>query len=382
MRNPSQGLGAERIPRLADTPYGGCASSTSAAARLDDMDVLVCATQAPFRPDGPASVVEDLVADLVAALDAAGHRAEAVLVPAAADPERLLDAALAWRLIPLDADVVIAVDFPATFARHPRKVTWLVDGSRSGSSGPSGPEVRPDLDATWSDDLRQVVDWDTRALAEARQRHAVSEVLALRVRRRCGLSTTVLPAPPPLADRLHPRSEGPGSFFLHVARPGVDERVGLFLAGLAATRRAVPGVVASLGPPAAHLAEDVARLGLGDRVHLPSSVRDRNQLDLFANAVAVVHAPVDADQAPVTLQAFRAGVPVITTADSGPALEWVEHEVTGLVTDGTAVAMGAAITRLAADPELAHRLGAAGRERVRDIGWDRVVGSLLAGARS
>ena len=44
----------------------------------------------------------------------------------------------------------------------------------------------------------------------------------------------------------------------------------------------------------------------------------------------------------VTLQAFLAGVPVVTAVDSGGVLEWVEHEVTGLVTDGTPAGIGAA----------------------------------------
>lgn len=342
------------------------------------MDVLVCATQVPFRPPGPATTTEDLVAELVGALEAGGHRAEAVLVPAVHDPERLLDAALAWRLVPLDADLVIALDFPAYFARHGRKVAWLVDHERRADAGELEPGPDAALDRTWAEDLRQVVDWDIRALAEARRRYAASELVADHVRRRCGLSATALPAPPPLADRLRPRAGGPGSFVLHVARPGIDDRPGLFLAGLAATRRRVPGVVAGLGRAPGSLPGDVERLGLADRVHLPRAVSDPMLLDLYANAVAVVHTPTRADHPQTTLQAFRAGVPVITTTDGGPVLEWVEHEVTGLVTDGTGAGLGAAIDRLVGDPELAGRLGAAGRARVADVGWERVVGTLTA----
>lgn len=342
------------------------------------MDVLVCATQVPFRPVGPASTTEDLVADLVDALGAGGHRAEAVLLPAVHDPERLLDAALAWRLVPLDAELVIAVDFPSYFARHGRKVAWLVDHQHraDGSELEPGPDAA--LDRTWAEDLRQVVDWDIRALAEARQRYAVSELVADHVRRRCGLSAAALAAPPPLADRLRPRAGGAGSFVLHVARPGVDERPGLFLAGLAATSRPVPGVVASLGRSPGTLPGDVERLRLGHRVHLPRAVTDSTLVDLFVNALAVVHTPTRAEHPHVTLQAFRAGVPVITASDAGPVLEWVEHGVTGLVTDGTAAGVGAAIDRLVADPDLAARLGAAGRARVADLGWERVVGTLTA----
>lgn len=93
----------------------------------------------------------------------------------------------------------------------------------------------------------------------------------------------------------------------------------------------------------------------------------------------MVYAPFDEDYGFVTLQAFLAGVPVVTTADSGGVLEWVEHEVTGLVTDGSPEAMGAALDRLVDDPELAARLGRAGRERVVDLSWDHVVTTLVGG---
>ena len=104
----------------------------------DPMDVLVCAAQVPFMRGG----LEMLVDNLVEALRAEGHRAEAVRVPAAWDRERLLDAALAWRMVPLDADVVIATNFPSYFARHPRKVLWLAHQHRAAYDG---------IDQPWSD---------------------------------------------------------------------------------------------------------------------------------------------------------------------------------------------------------------------------------------
>ena len=109
---------------------------------------------------------------------------------------------------------------------------------------------------------------------------------------------------------------------------------------------------------------------------MPGFVSDDALVDLFRNAVAVVYAPFDEDYGFVTLQAFLAGVPVVTSDDSGGVLEWVENEVTGLVTDGSPEAMGAALDRLAGDPEFAARLGAAGRERVLELSWDHVVTTL------
>ncbi len=89
-----------------------------------------------------------------------------------------------------------------------------------------------------------------------------------------------------------------------------------------------------------------------------------------------MYTPHDEDYGYVTLQAFRAGKPVITAADSGGVLEWVEDGVTGLVTDGTPAGIAKAIDRLATDRELLERLGAAARERVSTLSWDPVVASL------
>jgi glycosyltransferase involved in cell wall biosynthesis len=87
---------------------------------------------------------------------------------------------------------------------------------------------------------------------------------------------------------------------------------------------------------------------------------------------------MDEDYGYATLQAFLAGKPVVTAADSGGVLEWVEDGVTGIVTDGSPEQMGDAFDRLAADKDWAARLGEAGRRRVMDLDWATVVESLTA----
>ena len=72
------------------------------------------------------------------------------------------------------------------------------------------------------------------------------------------------------------------------------------------------------------------------RVELPGFVTDDDLVALLAGCLGVVYAPYDEDYGYVTLQAFLAGKPVITTTDSGGVLEWVEHGVTGLVVEPTA----------------------------------------------
>lgn len=342
------------------------------------MDVLVCATQVPFMRGG----LEMMVENLVDALGAAGHRAEAVQLPAAWDRDRVLDAATAWRMVPLDADVVIPVNFPAYYARHPRKVLWLAHQHRAAYDG---------LDQSWSDiglddaslDVhRQLVDWDTRVLGECLSRFTISEVVAARLRAYNGLSATALYQPPPLAPQLRPRPGGRGDHILCPTRLEANKRPGLFLDAMASMRHQVPGILAGKGSLAAELRASVERLGLSGQVTLPGFVPDADLVELLRQATAVVYAPYDEDYGFVTLQAFLAGVPVVTTDDSGGVLEWVEHEVTGLVTDGTPDAMGAALDRLVDDPVLASQLGRAGRDRVKDLSWEQVVATLLGGEPS
>lgn len=340
------------------------------------MDVLVCATQVPFMRGG----LELMVENLVTALRQAGHRAEPVAVPAAWDRERVLDAATAWRLLPLDADLVIPVNFPAYFARHPRKVVWLAHQHRAAYDGLGQSWSDLGLDDHGLEVHRQLVDWDTRVLGEAAARFTISGVVADRLRRYNGLDAEVLYQPPPFAEQLVPRRSGAGSHFLCNTRLEANKRPGLFVEALAETRSAVPGILAGTGSLADELRARRDELGLADRLELTGFVADDVLVELFRDAVAVVYAPYQEDYGFVTLQAFLAGVPVVTTADAGGVLEWVRHEETGLVTDGSPGAMAAALDRLAADPELASTLGAAGRELVRDLRWERVIDVLVGAA--
>lgn len=81
--------------------------------------------------------------------------------------------------------------------------------------------------------------------------------------------------------------------------------------------------------------------------------------------------PTLADSMPrVVLEAMACGMPVITTPDSGYE-ELVEHGVNGfIVPTGDADAVAALLTRLAADPELRTRVGAAARATAEENTWD------------
>ncbi len=101
-------------------------------------------------------------------------------------------------------------------------------------------------------------------------------------------------------------------------------------------------------------------------------------MKLYAGALGVVFPPFDEDYGYVTLEAFLARKPVVTTTDAGGPLEFVEHGMTGLVCEPAPEAMAEAMTRLRDDQSLARALGDAGYDRVRSISWEHAVNRLMA----
>ena len=102
-------------------------------------------------------------------------------------------------------------------------------------------------------------------------------------------------------------------------------------------------------------------------------------VDLYARCRAAYYAPLNEDYGYVTVEAFLSKKPVVTTTDAGGPLEFVTDGETGLIAQPTPESVADAIDRLWALPQrtLAD-MGEAGRARVVDITWDRVVDALTA----
>jgi glycosyltransferase involved in cell wall biosynthesis len=150
--------------------------------------------------------------------------------------------------------------------------------------------------------------------------------VAARLRRFNGLEGTPLYHPPPLHDRLHP---GPfGDYVFCATRLEANKRPQLMVDGLLHAGPEVRSVIAGRGELLGELEDGVRRHDLGGRVELRGFVSDQELVGLYAGALAVVYAPSEEDYGYVTLQAFRAGKPVITAKDSGGVLEWVTDGVT------------------------------------------------------
>jgi len=345
--------------------------------------VLVCEAQMPFVHGGAERHVRNLVREL----RRQGYRAKKVSIPFKPYPkEELLAQAAIWRLVDLSEsnyetiDTVIATKFPTYFVRHPNKVTWLFHQHRSIydlCGTPFSEFTDTEADVRLRDRL---IGMDTEVLAESTRLFSNARNTAARLAKYNGLVAEPLYHPPPLAGAL---AAGPfGDYALSVGRLERNKRVDLIIQALALTAHHVRLVVAGEGSHRPWLEDLALKLGVADRVTFTGDIDDRRLVDLYQGAFAVIFPPLDEDFGYVTLEAFLAHKPIVTTTDAGGPLEFVEDGVTGLVVAPESTAIGDAIARLAGNRRAAAELGDAGYERARLITWTGVVERLVGSAEA
>ncbi len=340
---------------------------------------LVCETQVPLVRGG----AELLVRQLVSELRARGIATDRISLPFKWYPkDEILPHAAAWRMLDLTEsngrpiDLVITTKFPTYFARHPKKVCWLVHQYRAVYEL-CGTEYA-DFDHSERDvALRnRIMALDEEMLGECVGLYTISKTVTNRLHQYNGLTSTPLYHPPLLAPRL---SAGPyGDYVLSVARIERNKRVELAVGAMRHLSKALKLIVVGDGsyrPYIEQLAEDI---GVRDRVTFTGTATDDELVRLYRDALALVYVPFDEDYGLATLEAFLAEKPVITAHDSGGTLEFVQDGANGFVVAPQSEAIAEAIARLAADRTLAHALGHNGRDLAVKISWDHVIDSLLS----
>ncbi len=345
---------------------------------MPSLRIVVCEAQVPFIDGGAESHVRQLIGHL----EAHGHEVCLVAVPFKWYPkDEILAHAAAWRLLDLSEsngkpiDLVIATKFPTYFARHPNKVTWLIHQYRAAYELCG--TAYSDFDHVESDvGLRdRLMRLDREMLGESRRLFTNAGNTARRLEKFLGLAAEPLYHPPRLSARL--REGQYGDYVLSVGRIESIKRVDLAIQALEYCDPPLRLVVAGTGSQQVQAERAAEAAGVADRVDFLGSIDDERLLGLYADALAVVYAPFDEDFGYVTLEAFLAAKPIVTTADSGGPLEFVVNEVNGLVCDPTPEALGAALRRLARNRALASDWGHAGRDRARQVTWDGVVEKLV-----
>jgi glycogen(starch) synthase len=134
-------------------------------------------------------------------------------------------------------------------------------------------------------------------------------------------------------------------------------------------------VVGGAGPELHALRERSERLGLGSRAVFPGRLSRGQVAWAMARAEVFVLPSRVEPFGIVTLEAMRAGTPVVVSANGG-ASEIVRAPSEGLAVDPTdRRALACALTSLLRDPQMRQRVGRAGLQRAADFSWPTIAGS-------
>ncbi len=329
---------------------------------------------------------------LVRELAARGHNVDTVEMPLTMLPkERLLSYAAMWRSLDLtsfgscEVDLVIATKFPTYYAKHPRKSLWLVHQHRPAYELYGG--RFSDLSDDPRDEAfrRMVYEGDNKVIRECGYVSGISRNVIDRLKLYNEISGDVLYPPLPLAGRYRssPESE---NFILSVGRICTIKRVDLMLKALPMVHAHVKLKIAGVPDEPGimdYFTNEIAKHHLQHRVEFLGRVDDEQLLDIYSRALAVYYAPYNEDYGYVTLEAMASGRPVITAHDSGGTLEFVRHEVNGLICDPTTDGIAAAANRIIENPGYDRVLGEAGKKFIEESGlgaaaWDTVIAKLLS----
>jgi glycosyltransferase involved in cell wall biosynthesis len=342
--------------------------------------IAIATTYTPFRQGAETRSAEALAA----ALAAAGHEADTVMIPLDRDGPRGPEQALAIRLLDLTEscgnriDRLIALRAPSYALPHPDKVAWLLHPRDAcepreapgyvSSDAAEGRGARPHPDGVF--------------LREARKVYAVSGVAAQRLRADEGIEPAgVLPRPLP-AD--HPFRPGEyGDAFVSVGRLGPSGRQGLAIEALRYCGSDCRLIVAGSSDAPADLdplRDLVGRLGLEGRVELAGGVPESHRAELLATCRAALYLDGGADDGHAALEAMHSAKAIVTCRDSGACTEWIEDDFNGLVIDPEPRAIAEAMARLRGDRLTAAAMGRQAylTPGTHGITWGRVVECLTS----
>ncbi len=333
--------------------------------------IAICTFQTLFTAGGAELHVESLGREL----RGRGYAVEVVKAPFTWAKADLLVNALLWRLLKVEADLVIATNFPSYLVRHDNKVIWLFHQHRQLYELYGTPFSEFGSDPGDAELRRIITTADIRFISEARRIFTTSRNVAARLKKFNGIVGEPLYHPPPLYRSL--TCQEYGDFILMPTRFESHKRPELFVEAMRLSRSGIKGVIVGRGPLEREVRARIEKYGLEDRVQFAGFADEATLLKLYACCSAVFYAPYDEDYGYVTLEALYARKPVLTTADSGGVLEFVTDGETGLVAEPEPGALAHSIDRLAGSRELCSRLGEAGYEKVKGISWDEVIQRLV-----
>ncbi len=344
------------------------------------MRIAVVTSHIPFVEGGHLAIARSTVL----ALREHGHEAELILTPQNRFG-RVFEAYLANFLTDVredglgrPIDQVISFRYPSFACQHPVHVNWL--NHRFREYYDLWDQFAGRL--SWPGRLKEGFKrWFIHRLDNYFLKRRVKKVFAQsktiqeRLSRWGKIPAEVLYPPPP--QRSY-RLEKYGDFLLSVSRLQKLKRVDLLLQAMARCRSATFRlIIIGDGPERARLEKMAEELGLKERVELRGWTDDKALLQAYAECRAVYFGPYQEDYGLVTIEAFSAGKPVITCADSGGPVELVSASGGGMVVPAQIEAISSALEKIMTDLSLAERLGQQGMRFASEITWEKTVAKLI-----
>jgi glycosyltransferase involved in cell wall biosynthesis len=343
--------------------------------------ILIATVHIPFIEGG----AETHAALLGEELAKRGHDVDILRFPVIDyTADGLINAMMACRGMGLEgakipsADLVIAMKFPAYYIKHPNKVIWLMHQHR---------RVYDLWDTEYSDRflypeaerIRDMIfEHDSRYIKEARAVFANSRNVSMRLKKYNGIDSAPLYSLPKNDSKFH---AGPfEDFVFYPSRITKIKRQDLFVDAAKHLKGNIKLVISGSGSRQEEddLRAKIRSEKLEDRVKYIGFISEEEKIDLYSRCLAVYFGPYDEDLGYVTMEAFLSKKPVITHVDSGGPLEFVEHGVSGFVTDVSPRDIAKAINDLSCDKALASRMGGSGYSghASKKMDWDYVINTL------
>ncbi len=339
--------------------------------------VLICAVKVPFVIGGAEYHIDNLFKNLIKR----GYETELIRLPFKWYPHiELFRNALLWRSFNFNKinyyDVVIATKFPTYLIRHKNKVVWLLHQHR---------QVYELLGTPYTDFQDSIEDYqymnyiyeiDTLALLESKKIFANSKTVSNRLLRYLAIPSEPLYHPPPLAEHIKPGNYD--NYIIFMGRLELNKRVHLLIELSKYLSSKVKVYIVGKGPQEKNLKSLVEKYKLNDKIIFTGFVDEKKLLKLLSNSLAVFYAPYQEDYGYVTIEAFLAEKPVLTTYDSGGVMEFVHHKENGFVVKPDKIfKLAEYVNLILEDKSLAEKMGKNGREKIADINWDYVIERLI-----
>lgn len=210
---------------------------------------------------------------------------------------------------------------------------------------------------------------DANALSKVRRIHPISDTVKNRTSYFHGREVAQSLPPP---SGLQVRRAAPAGYFLTYSRLDGAKRIDLIIEAFKKTTISMELKVVGQGPELQRLKQLAA---CDERIKFLGRLADEDLIQVIAEAYSICFTPYQEDYGLVTIEALKAGKPVITTSDAGGPLDFVKDGINGFVCMPDPVDIGDAITRIAGIGNYLEFASAA-QQSVAHINWKTLILAL------